>query len=275
MSMEAKPTFQFAGMQSSTPAQDATSLDSWLLSIVDLGLAGVIFVAPYFFGGRHDLGRLVFVALVAVTAAAWWLRQSVRSQAGWRPTFAHAVLLLAIGLVALQIVPLPATWIERLAPRNAELLPLWQTQDGAVQLGRWSTLSLSPHATNKALALLLGYSLLFVVVVQRIDDAMDVRRLLRWIGMSAVLMAVFGLLQFFLSNGLFFWFIEHPFRRADKFVNGSFINRNHFANFLVLGVGPLVAWLVGAIATMRPPPRPAAQAPLHRNTSRPSHWAWR
>jgi O-antigen ligase/tetratricopeptide (TPR) repeat protein len=246
--MESNPTFEFAGKQRSQHGRDAASVDRWLLNVVDLGLAGIILVAPYFFGGRHDLGRLVFVSLVAVTAGAWWLRQSIRSESGWRPTFAHGILLLAIGLVALQIVPLPATWIERLAPRNAGLLPLWQSQgDASALLGRWSTLSLTPHATTKALALLLGYSLLFVVVVQRINDAVDVRRLLRWIGVSAVIMATFGLLQYFTSNGLFFWFIEHPFRHADAYVNGSFINRNHFASFLVLGVGPLVAWLVGAM----------------------------
>src|SRR5262249_39569914 len=108
-----------------------------------------------------------------------------------------------------------------------------------------------PVDTTLGLATLLSYGLLFIVVTQRISDANDVRRTLSWIAVAAVLMALFGLAQFFLSNGRFFWFYEHPYRTTDYFATGSFMNRNHFADFLVLGVGPLVAWLV---ATLRSSP---------------------
>lgn len=264
MSTDANPTFEFGRHKLPLHERDSSPAERWLLSVVDLGLAGIIFVAPYFFGGRHDLGRFVFVLLVAITAAAWFVRQALRTNAGWRPTFAHTLLLLSIGLVALQIVPLPDSWIEQLAPRNGELLPLWNGHgEASVRLGGWQTLSLTPHDTTKALALLLGYALLLVVVVQRVRDAKDVQRLLRWIGASAVMMAVFGLLQYFASNGLFFWFYEHPFRDPGMSVCGSFINRNHFADFLVLGFGPLAAWLVASV-------RQHAKAAATRRTARSS-----
>jgi O-antigen ligase/tetratricopeptide (TPR) repeat protein len=222
-----------------------------LLAVVDAGLCGIVFIAPYFLGGRHDLGRLVFVFFTVVAAGAWFTRQALLPSARWARTAAHGLILMAIGLLILQIVPLPTAWIDTLAPRTAELLPLWTGGSATVQLGDWQTLSLVPHETVKSLAMLISYSLLFVVVAQRIRDTADVRRLLRWIALAAVLMAGFGLVQFLASNGRFFWFYEHPYRTTLRYVTGSFANRNHCAQFLVLGVGPLVAWLVAATRTTR------------------------
>ena len=62
-----------------------------LLRVVDAGLCGVIFVAPYFFGGRHDMGRLLLVSIIAVTATAWFIRQSMLPVARWPKTIAYTL----------------------------------------------------------------------------------------------------------------------------------------------------------------------------------------
>ena len=59
-------------------------------------------------------------------------------------------------------------------------------------------------------------------------------------------MAVFGLVQYLTANGKFFWFYTHPFSNTFIGVKGSFANKNHFAHFLALGVGPLIWWLLHA-----------------------------
>ncbi len=218
-----------------------------ILTVVDAGLLATICAAPFVFGGRHDVGRLVFVALVGVTAAAWFLRQSLLPKATWTRTAAYGILLLAAGLVALQLVPLPAGWLARLSPRTLELLPLWTNGDAAAQLGVWKTLSLTPHETTLSLALLASYGLLFTVLTQRLETISDVEKLLNAVGIAAVLMAGFGLVQFFFSNGQFYWCYLHPYRTTDQYAMGSFMNRNHFAGFLVLGVGPLVRWFVSIL----------------------------
>lgn len=225
-----------------TPAGDV------LLSIVDYCLVGIICISPFFFGGRHDLGRLVFVALVALGSTAWFVRQAMRPDASWKDTAAFGIAFLVIALLIVQITPLPSAWLDRIATRNTALLPLWQpTGAGTTALGLWRTVSLTQHETTKSLAMALGYALLLVVVVQRIEDISDIRRILRWIAISAVLMATFGLAQYFTSNGKFFWFFEHPYRSTNDFVCGSFMNRNHFADFLVLGFGPLASWLLESL----------------------------
>jgi hypothetical protein len=139
-----------------------------------------------------------------------------------------------------------------LSPETTKLLPVWSaSNDGAVHLGTWRTLSLIPHETVKSLAMLASYSLLFTIVVGRIQTGTDVRRILGLVGFAALAMALFGASQYATSDGRFFWFYEHPHRSADASLSGAFINRNHFAHFLVLGVGPLVAWLIQVSKSMK------------------------
>lgn len=241
------PTTRRFGQRPPAAAAPGGPLAAQLLSVVDGGLVAIVCAAPFVFGGRHDLGRLVFVSLVAVTSVAWFVRQSLVPDARWTKTAANGLILFAIALVALQLVPLPADWLARISPRTAELLPLWTAGHSAVQLGTWSTISLTPHQTALSLAMLISYGLLFVVLTGRIESVEDVEWLMNVVAVSAVLMASFGLLQLFTSNGQFFWCYVHPYRTTDYHALGSFMNRNHFASFLVLGVGPLVRWLVAVL----------------------------
>jgi tetratricopeptide (TPR) repeat protein len=237
------------------PAGADSPVTAHLLRVVDLGLCGVIFVAPYFFGGRHDLGRLVLVSLIGATAAAWFVRQALLPAARWPRTCAHAIVLLAAALLVVQIIPLPPAWHAWISPTAANLLPLWSASaaDGA-PLGAWQTASLAPHETAKSLAMLLSYGLLFATVAGRIQERADIHRILNWMAFSAVLMAIFGVAHFLTSDGRFFWFYDHPFRSASSTLCGPFTNRNHFANFLLLGFGPLVAWLLSVTAGMQTAP---------------------
>jgi tetratricopeptide (TPR) repeat protein len=244
-----QPKLNWASAWPSAPPGSGSLLAERLLAVVDSGLLATICAAPFVLGGRHDLGRLVFVSLVGMTAVAWFARQSLLPTAPWRRTAAYGILLAAAGLVVLQLVPLRIDWLVRLAPRIAELLPIWTGGDAAVRLGPWKTLTLTPRETTLALAMLVSYGMWFTVLVQRIETTADVEKLLNVVGIAAVVMAGFGLVQFFASNGEFFWFYVHPYRTTDQSAMGSFMNRNHFAGFLVLGVGPIVRWLVSVIRT--------------------------
>ncbi len=215
-----------------------------LLRLVDAGLLGVIFLAPLFMGGRGDIGRLVYVALVCGTAVCWMLRQCLLADARWRWSGLEWVLLAGVLLVVLQLVPLSPAALQTLSPQISGLLPLWTTQVTAeTQLGVWNELTLAPHATRTGLITLLAHAMLFLVLVQRIRDVQDVKRLVRWLALAAVGMAVLGLAQLLFGNGKFLWIYEHPSRDTYGVVKGSFQNQNHFAHFLALGIGPLLWWL--------------------------------
>ena len=242
---KALPHHSTAHHSKAQPSRDLSySADRLLLRLVDVGLGAVIFFAPLFMGGRNDVGRLVFVAAVCFTALMWVARQGTLREARWRWSGAELILLAGLLLIALQLLPLPQFVQQALSPQIGALLPLWVPPGNAtVHLGQWQQLSLAPQATRDGLVTYLAYAMLFLVVVQRIEQREDVERLLRWLGLAAIGMAVLGLAQFLLGNGKFLWIYEHPFRDTRDAVKGSFQNQNHFAHFLILGTGPLIWWL--------------------------------
>ena len=215
-----------------------------MLRLVDTGIAASIFVVPMAMGGRHALGRLALTSISIAIAVAWLVSQAVRGNGTWRRSAAEWLLLAGLVLLVLQLLPLPPALLGHLAPHTSEMLPLWNAEvDASPRLGVWSQVSLTPAATRAALAIFLAYGLLFVVTVQRIRRLEDVERLLRWCALSAVLMASFGLVQLVAGNGKFFWFYRHLHGHTWSVATGAFANRNHFAHFLALGVGPLIWWV--------------------------------
>lgn len=214
-----------------------------LLGVVDASLAGCIFAVPMMLGGRHAFGHFTLALLAAAAATAWWCRQCVIERPYWRRSAGYLLLLAAIGLVVLQVVPLPPAWIARLAPKTAELLPLWGKAGAESGLGPWRLISLAPAASQAGLVLLLSYAIVFWVTVQRIRNLDDIEQLLRWTAFSAIVMAAFGIVQYLTSNEKFFWVYEHPFAVTSDGAKGAFTNRNHFAHFLALGLGPAVWWV--------------------------------
>lgn len=229
-----------------------TGLDDGLLKVVDLAILGVLALVPLLMGGFHPIGRLVYVSLVAAGASAWCLRQTLSGRGTWRFSGIEALLACGAALLVLQLVALPPALARWLAPLSGELLPLW-TQHGSESpvLGVWSCVSLMPQGTRDSLVIYLAHVLLFLLVVQRIDSAGDVERLLQLVAATIVAMAALGLAQFLLSNGKFLWVYEHPYRTTDGVVKGPFANENHFSHLLALGVGPLL-WLLRKRAGRRP-----------------------
>jgi O-antigen ligase/tetratricopeptide (TPR) repeat protein len=227
------------------------SLDAFLLRVVDGSLAGVIFLVPFLMGGRHAIGQLVLTILAVAAAWAWAVRQSLRNDATWRPAVATPLVLIGLLLVVLQTVPLPSWLLAHLAPSSTALLPQWNGDTAPGLFGRWPCISFAPAETLAGLVIFLDLAMLFFVVVQRVQRVEDVERLLRWCALSAVAMAFFGIVQLLAGNGKFFWFYEHPYSKVDSVAKGSFTNRNHFAQFLALGTGPLIWWLQDAMRRLR------------------------
>ena len=212
--------------------------------ILDAALAGCLFVVPLLMAGRHPLGQAVLVILAATAAMAWAAGQASRPWACFRPTWAAPLLLGGLVLLVVQIVPLPETALDRISPALGQLLPMWRSQTApSARLGVWQTLSLNPAASRDGLVLFSAYALLFLVAVQRGEHLEDVERLLRWCAAAAAFVGIYGLVQYVTSNGKFFWIYEDPTSTTLDAAKANFTTRNHFAQFLALGVGPLLWWV--------------------------------
>ena len=213
-----------------------------LLKIVDAGLLAILVVAPLCMGGRHPLGELVFVSLVALVTSFWLIGQCALNRAKY--TFSGVEVLLAAGvlLVGFQLVNVPQSLLGTVSPGLADALPLWLSNSAAASPGGWNTVSVAPRETLAGLSLFVAYGMLFIVLVQRLKSIGDAEHLLKLIAIATLSMTGIGLAQYFFGNGQFLWVYEHPFRESSATVMGTFQNRNHFAHFLALGVGSLIWW---------------------------------
>lgn len=221
----------------------------WSLGFVDAGIAASLLITPFVMGGRSPAGQLVF-ALLAFWAFFWWSIHQATGQGNrhWHRTFAYLPLITAVAFATLQIIPLPSNFISVVSPRIYEILPLWSNaSDSQATLGTWHTISLTPDASRVSLTLLASGILLFTVTVQRVQHVRDVERIIRWVAISVSLMAGFGIVQFLASNGKFFWVYESPYCHTSDCVKGAFTNRNHFAQYIALGFGPLLWWTVRSL----------------------------
>lgn len=194
-------------------------------------------------GGRGPFGQFVFVLLICSAAIAWIIRQILLGTINWRWSGVEWLLLGGATIVVFQLIPLPQPTLFNFSSSIRDLLPLWTNGGaGGVQLGEWSTLSLTPESTRGGLVIYLAYVILFVLLIQRLQTISDVGMLLRVLGFAAAFMAVVGLVQFFTGSTKFLGIFEHPSRSACEVVRGAFQNENHFAHFLSLGLGPLIWW---------------------------------
>ncbi len=215
------------------------------LSAVDWLIAATMIVAPLCMGGRHPVGRLVFVALIGLAAVTWFWQQFVYERRSWRLTGVEWLVFAALGILVLQLMPWPESWLLRVSPALGQRLPLlFGASHEALRLEPWSQISLDPVATRRGLTMCVAYSLWFLVVAQRLRSIDDVERLLRWVAGATILMALLGLAQYVAGNGKFLWVYSHPSRDTFGVVRGAFINQNHFAHMMALGIGPLLWWLI-------------------------------
>jgi len=215
------------------------------LLIIDAGLLLGAFAVPFAFGGRHSIGEFLLVCSAAVSAGGWILHQMTSEESDWVRTRVEPLLLAVLALGLLQIVPLPHSIVNILSPAMDDVLPLRSSsavEDGVFHTP-WSHLSMSVSESAPGLAIGVAYVLIFLVTVQRIRAVEDASRVLKFVALSGIAMTFFAFVQLLFSNGLYFWFIELPQGVADDRLKGAFLNKNHFAQFAALSVGPLVWWL--------------------------------
>ena len=228
-------------------------------------------VVPMILGGSHALGRFMLIVSASLAATAWAARQALRGEPFLPRTWALVILGVGLMIPIVQLAPLPDSIRNTLSPHLTKILPLWQQDaDPATRLGTWKCLSLDPSETAAGLVVFAAYSLLFIVVVGRVQTTKDLQRLLRWCGGAVLLVAMFAFVQYFFGNGKFFWFYEHPYKTADNTLKGPFPNRNHFAQFMALGIGPILIWIVSHYSAHTRRVMPAKRSSKHASSSEAS-----
>ncbi|MEN0110123.1 MAG: O-antigen ligase family protein [Planctomycetota bacterium] len=221
----------------------------------DVGLVACLVGTALALGGRHDAARFLYVATVSVASLGVLGHAAVTGERLRAPASLLTLIALVLLLLVAQVTPLPVTWVAWIAPATQDALTTWARDSG---FGPWSVVSVVPSETREAIALVVAHGLLAVTLAQRLRTTEDVRLALRWIAAAAVGMALIGLAQPATSNGKLLWVYDAPPRAIGDQVQGTFANRNHFAHFVVLGIGPLLAILLRQRAAKPRSRRPGA-----------------
>lgn len=189
--------------------------------------------------------RMLYWSLAEIAAALLfllWLWQYARGRleipiAARRAWPALLLLGLWLAFLTIQILPLPLAVVKTLSPEAARIhLLTYHPGKGPP----WVTLSVDPHHTlvslHKSIALVLLF-LLTLLLMRRFAHLRWMARVLFLMGTLQALLAILGY--------LFGW---HFFYSGSA--TGTFVNRNHFADYLTLtlaaGIGLLLAQLGGA-----------------------------
>ncbi|HEX8852036.1 MAG TPA: hypothetical protein VF754_01040, partial [Pyrinomonadaceae bacterium] len=182
------------------------------------------------FGTVHTWSLAVFQLGAGVVVALWmvdaWRSRALRFSRNFLQW--PLVGLLLVGLV--------------------QLLPLGGAAD--LPAGAPRTISFDPYATRLVIIQLLSLIVYFAAALAFIDTPKRLRLIVRTLVIFSFLLALFALMQSFVSPNSIYW-IREP-KQAQPF--GPFINRHHFAAYMEMALAlPLGLLFAGAVERDRVP----------------------
>jgi len=175
----------------------------------------------------------IWVFLLAIVWLVGCLRGRVSSPAIIRDAWpALACALLWLTYVWFQLVPLPMEILARLSPQAAR----WHTAAALPDARAFAPITLDRFATLEGACRSTAYVAFFVLTLALLDTSARIRATAYTLIVSGVLQAWYGALV--------------ALRSASAVASGTFVNRNHYAAYLVLclsiGIGVLIASLSGS-----------------------------
>ena len=191
-----------------------------------------------FAGGRPwTLGPLLAIAAAAASVSP--RRTFAFPHAHRSLDFALIAILVAI---ALQLVPLPAGVVSAVSPHAADVRRSIQFTTFESALPGWTTLSINPRATLVSLGTVALGVLAFWSARGMFGARGNTRAMCRGLAFLGAVAAVAALLQRAMAPHSILFVLEPEARSANPF--GAFVNRNHFAAWLLLIAAPVTGYTI-------------------------------
>jgi O-antigen ligase/Tfp pilus assembly protein PilF len=189
----------------------------------------VLALATLFFGpltggatGSWPLTILVAGCLLLLVLTLFGLKGPLLRPPGWLP------LLLLLGFVLLQLIPLPPALLTLLSPATAQRYTegVW-----LIKPDLWLPLSVHPKATLAAFLRLSASAAFYFATIQLLSRFRTLRFATSVLTIFGGIFALLGLVQFiFPSDRVFWFFVEWPDRTAHHFA--TYVNGNHYAGLI-------------------------------------------
>ena len=204
------------------------------------------------FGAVYAWAYTPMLAAAAAIGLYGWFSAKPRHRA---PARGVAIALAAVAaVVLLQLIPLPATWLARISPATDGIARQYDLQYAAAQANggvAWHPVSIAPAATAQGLAMFAALSV-FLVGATAMMPRVRVKWLIRRIAALGLAIALFGIIQRGTFNNKIYW-VWTPINTPGN-VFGPFVNRNHFAGWMLLAAA-LTAGYVCSLLVQHGPRR--------------------
>ncbi|MEM9090605.1 MAG: O-antigen ligase family protein [Cyanobacteria bacterium P01_F01_bin.53] len=221
------------------PAPTNEPITSRLEAGVFAAYLAILVWAPLPFASNRIWAEGLLVALVAVVLAAWlllfllgWVQVNLKV---WRYGRLPLALLLVVQLwVLVQILYLPRPVVEWLSPQAFA----WHVKAG------WLSLSLDREYTKYHLLKGCAYAAGFFLTLAMVNSHHRLKLLMQVLVFSGTFQAAYG--TFMVLSGVELGFFVEKYV-GKGVATGTFVNRNHYAGYLVMclsaGIGLLLAQL--------------------------------
>ena len=204
---------------------------------------GSVLFGVLFFGAIHTwVYTIVFLGIL--TASVLFIGKEAACSAktrrlAWIRTGLTPLFLFFAAYLVLQMLPLPPPSLGMISP-EAELAGK-MSQPAALVQERLSYpwFSLAPYAYPVRMSLVrwIVYALFFLGLCRCLDSRKRIEAAVVTILVLCCFDALYGIMQAYSGNPHIWWF-----KLANKDVSGTYLNRNHFAGLMEMGVVLAVAY---------------------------------
>ncbi|MFO7600751.1 MAG: O-antigen ligase family protein [Candidatus Desulfacyla sp.] len=202
----------------------------------------VLLLSILLFGAMHTyvytlmaLGVLAATALLVVKG----LRKDHKADRymfRFPKTALDAGFLVLLGFLALQITPLPAGVIKLISP---EAMVVWEKSwpsaslvGGSAGVEAWLSLAPYPYPVRMSIIRLTVYGLFCLGLIRVLNSQKRIQVAIVLVLIMGCFEALYGLIQAYSGAPQVLWFKSGSGRN----VAGTYINRNHFAGFMEMGM---------------------------------------
>lgn len=203
--------------------------------VVELLLGVLLVFMPLAFGAVDAWSEMIALGLAAALTLVVTIRVAADRSFSLSWTWAYAPLALFVGLILLQLAPLPHKWTAALSPASVatrdELLDDEFTPIASAGL---VPVTMYPLATTHMLRVVLIGVAVFFTVVSAFPTPQHLKRLLLIVFAIGCAEGTVALLQIVTGADQLYWTMDAG---SARLTSGSFINYSHFAQFMNLSIG--------------------------------------
>lgn len=215
----------------------------------------MLVVAVLLFGAVHTFAY-TFVFLGVLTASLLLVATNIKKSSSpekkyyfrWVKAGMNPLFFLFLVLLIMQMTPLPDWLLLNLSPESKVVwnhsLPEASSPSQGVTQGLWFTLAPYVYPVRMSLVRWIVYFLFFIGLVQTLNSRRRIETAVILILALGCFEVLYGIVQTFSGmNKVWWYYVEHDARS----IHGTYLNRNHFAGFMEMGI-VLAVMYAGAFA---------------------------